>query len=1032
MIRYFSEHPTASNLLMVGILALGLNALPHLQRDTFPVTPATEVEIRVSYPGATPVEVEEAICLRLEDALDSVSGMQEFRCDARENLALATTKRRESADMGTFYDDVKSQVEAISSFPTKVERPSVVKSERVASVASIAVTGNTDEAGLLAYATALKARLQSDPRIAQVQVNGFSDRSVQIELSRQALQRHGLSLGDVQAALLKQSLDLPAGILQTEDSDWIVRFSEQRRSPRDFENLLLLSGKTGGQVRLGELATIRLVFDRPEEKTYFNGQRAAILNISKTYDQDSLWVREAIEENLARERQIAPRGINLEVSSDTTTNIRSRLKILIENGAQGLILVFLTMWLFFSLRFSFWVAMGLPVSFLGAVFAMDFLGYTLNMMSLVGLLVATGLLMDDSIVIAENIAAQLQAGKNSLEAAVRGAQQVFPGVISSFLTTAMVVGPLAFLGGNMGAVLRYIPAVLLITLGVSLLEAFLILPAHLKHSLPSLRSRPHGRFRMGFESAFNKVRDQVFVRFAAGVARQPYLWLGTVLGLALAAYAAIPSGMLKYQAFPTLESDVIQARVLLPQGTPLKRTEAVVAQLETSLKQLDEEFAPQQPKEQRLVQSISLLYNTNVDAYESGPHLATVSADLLPAGVRSGTVPEILQRWRELTGAVADVVALKFTDKERGIAGKAIDLRLQGNQLEQLKRASLDLQQFLSGYAGVRDLSDDLRPGKPELQVRLKDTAGSFGMSARGIADELRATLNGNTGMEVLLKAEAHDVVVRLSGADRRQLDDLYSVMLKAPDGTLVPLRAVAELEESRGFARIHRVNTLRTVTIQGTLDTDLANARELMAEVKKKFAPRLKAQYPGVKMVSQGQDKESADTGNSLQTNLLIGVVGVFLVLSFQFRNILYPFAVLLALPMGFFGVVVGHLLLGLELTMPSLVGLATLTGVVVNDNILLVARLQSRLKEGAPLAQAIQEAVQDRFRPIMLTSLTTIAGLLPLLSETSTQAQFLIPLVASLVFGLLAATLSSLFVVPAFFSVLEDWGKLRRTASA
>ncbi len=1024
MIRYFSDHPTAANLLMVAILALGLNALPRLQRDTFPLTPATEVEIRAPYPGATPAEVEESVCQRVEEALDSVSGLQELRCDARENLAIATAKRSESTDMGEFYDDVKSQIEAISSFPAKVERPSVAKLERTASVASVAITGATSEAGLLAYASDVKDRLQRDPRIAQVQLSGFSARNLVVEVSQQALQRHELSLSDVQAALVRQSLDLPGGLLATPDGDWIVRFSEQRRTPRELESLLVLSSRNGGQVRLGDLARIHLAFDRPEEKTYFNGQRAAILNIAKTYDQDSLRVRAALEENLVRERQLAPRGMALEISSDTTTNIRSRLRILVENGLQGLALVFLTMWLFFSLRFSFWVAMGLPVSFLGAVFAMDALGYTLNMMTLVGLLVATGLLMDDSIVIAENIAAKLKEGKSSLEAAVEGTRQVFPGVISSFLTTGMIVGPLAFLSGNMGAVLRYIPAVLLITLAVSLIEAFLILPSHLKHSLPSLQQQKLGPLKTRFENGFQAIRDRFFVPLVKRTTGQPYLWIGGVLGLALAAYATLPSGLLKFQAFPTLESDIIQARVLLPQGTPLSRTEALMAQLEESLQALDAEYTPLQPEGQPLIQNISILYNTNVDAYESGPHLATISADLLSAEVRTGSVPDMLERWRELTGDLPDVVFLKFTDKERGVAGKAIDLRLQGNQLEQLKKASLDLQAFLSGYAGVRDLSDDLRPGKPELRIHLKETAGIFGISAKAVADEVRAALSGNTGLEVLLRSESLSVLAQLDAQDRASLDDLYTLSIKAPDGTLVPLQAVAELEEVRGFARIHRVNTLRTVTVQGTLDTEVANAQELMRAVQKKFMPELKKQYPGIKMVSQGQDKESADTGNSLQMNLLIGVVGVFLILGFQFRNLVQPFAVLLALPMAFVGVIVGHLLLGLELTMPSLVGMATLTGVVVNDNILLVTFLKERLGHQVPLLEAAQEAVRDRFRPIVLTSLTTIAGLLPLLSETSTQAQFLIPLVASLAFGLMFATFASLIIVPAFFALLEDWG--------
>ena len=1026
MIRYFGNHPTAANVLMIAIVVLGLVALPKLQRDTFPVIPATEVEIRASYPGATPADIEDAICQRIEDALDSVSGLIEVRCDARENIAISVAKMREGGDMVEFLNDVKSQVEAITSFPARVEKPSVVVLERTASVASIAITGDMSPEGLKAYANKVRDRLKQNPRIAQVVIKGFSDQDVAIQVSAEVLRRYGLSVSDVQGAIERQSLDLPAGTMQTQGGDLIVRFSEQRATPAEFANLIVVSGKTGGRIRLGDVADISTVFDRPEEKTLFNGQRAALLDISKTYDQDSLRVMDAIQESLKRERQLAPRGMNLEISSDVTSNIRDRLRILASNGAQGLVLVFLTMWLFFSFRFSFWVTMGLPVSFLGTVYAMNALGYSLNMMTMVGLLVAIGLLMDDAIVISENVAAHRRRGKSALDAAIDGTRQVMPGVLSSFFTTAMVVGPLALMAGKMGAVLKYLPAVLMITLIVSLVEAFFILPSHLRHSMKDMDAAKRTGFQGWFDEQFTRFRDNFFAPKIAQVIRRPYLSLGVMISLVLVSYATIPAGILKYQAFPNLESDVIQSRILLPQGTPLARTEEVVAHVVEALHRLDDEFSTRQSGDRRMVRNISVLYNSNIDAFESGPHLATVSADLLRAEEREGTVHEMLGRWRALTGTVPDVIALKFTDKERGVAGKAIDLRLQGNNLEVLKKASLDLQAFLGKFRGVADLSDDLRPGKPELNVHMKESAGVFGMTAATIAGEIRAALHGGTQMEVLSNAEAYDITIRLADGDRNSIEDLRYLKIRAADGSLIPLSAVADIEETRGFARIHRVNGQRTITVQGALDTKLANAREIMGMVKKVFVPELKKNYPGIRLASQGEDKDTADTGSSLQTNLLVGLVGIFLILTFQFRNYIQPFAVILAIPMGLIGVVWGHLALGLDLTMPSLVGFATLAGVVVNDNILLVTFVKNRLKEGVGVVEATQEAARDRFRPIMITSLTTIAGLLPLLTETSTQAQLLIPLVASLAFGLLTATLSSLFLVPTFFVILDDLGLL------
>lgn len=1032
MLRYFAQHPTAANLLMAAVLILGFSALPQLQRDTFPTIPATEVQVQVSYPGATPAEVEDAICQRIEESLESVTDLVEVRCDARENVAIATVEMRENADLGTFYDDVKSQVEAISSFPDEAKTPSVVKLERTAVVASIAITGNMDERMLKAYAEQVKDRIKRDGRIAQVIVKGFSDQNIVVEVPVGALRRYGLSIADVTAAIERQSLDMPAGVMQTQDGDWIVRFTGQRRVVNDFKSLVVTSSTQGGRVYLGDIASIGMEFDAPEEKILFNGARAALLEVSKTEDQDALRVMTAIQDNLVRERASAPRGIEFAISQDTTSNVRDRLRLLLENGAMGLVLVFLVMWGFFSLRFSFWVAMGLPVSFLGTIFAMNALGYTINMITMVALLVAIGLLMDDAIVISENIAAKARKGKKALDAVVDGTREVMPGVLASFITTILIVGPLGLMAGKMGAVLKYMPIILVITLAVSLVEAFWILPAHLKHAVDEAHGDDRNRVQRWIDVKFNHLRDEVLGPWVDLAIQRPYLTVGTLLGIVMVSAATIPAGMLKFQAFPSLESDTIEARILLPQGTPLSRTEEVVAQVSQALAQVDDEFSELQSAEQRLVRNTTIQYNTNIDAYESGPHIATVSADLLRAENRSGKITDMLLRWRDLTGEVPDVIAFKFTDKERGIAGKAIDVRLQGQDLEQLKKASLDLQAWLRSFKGVLDLNDDLRPGKPEYQIALKDSAGSFGVTSSAVAQEVRAAVQGSTSLEIAAGDETYDVVVRAARRDLNGLPDLQDLSVTSSAGRQVPLFTVADIEETRGYARINRVNGTRTVTVQGKLNTEIANAQQLMGALKKQFLPTLNEKYPGVRLASQGEDKETAKTGGSLQTFFIIGLIGIFLVLAFQFKSYIQPVAVLLSIPMAVIGAIWGHIFLGHDLTMPSLVGLATLSGIVVNDNILLVAFIKARLAEGEDVAHAARHAARDRFRAIMLTSLTTMAGLLPLLLETSTQAMFLIPLVVSLVFGLLSATVLALFMVPSVFMILNDFGLLKAHKSA
>lgn len=1031
MIRYFARHPTAANLLMAALIVLGLTALPELQRDSFPVTPPTEVEARIAYPGATPAEVEDVICQRGENALDTVSHLKEVRCDAREGMAILTVEMEESADIEAFHNDLKTQIEAITTFPEQVEAPAIEVLERIAVVAGVMITGDMSPRSLKAYAETVKTRIKRDRRIAQISLLGFSEQDIVIEIPAEVQHRYGLGIADIKAAIERQSVDLPAGIVETRDRDLIVRFVEQRRSPAEFADLVVVSGESGGLVRLGEIARIHTVFDKPEERIFFNGKRAAFLEISKTYTQDSLRVMDAIQENLARERALAPRGVQLDISQDVTTNIRDRLRILLENGAQGLALVFLTMWLFFSLRYSFWVSMGLPVSFLGAIFFMSLLGYSINMMTMVALLVAIGLLMDDAIVISENIYAHIRRGGKALEAAVEGTRQVLPGVLSSFLTTVIIVTPLAFIQGKIGMVLKYIPAVLVIALAVSLIEAFLILPAHLYHSMHKLAHEKRSALHQWFDNRFERFRDHLFAPLLKRAVYQPYRTLGLILALVLVSFAAIPSGLLKYRALPELESDVIQARVLLPQGTPLSRTETVVERLVAALREVDDDFSSRQRDEERLVRNVSVLYNTNVDAKESGPHLATVSADLLRAEKRVGTIPDILAEWRARVGDVPDVLFIKFTDNERGVAGKAIDIRLHGDRLEMLKQASLDLQDWLAGFHGVLDLSDDLRSGKPEYRIHLKQAAGPLGLTARAVADEVRSAVHGSTQIDVQIGSDAYDVVVRQNRHYLTQIENLYYLPMRTPSGQLIALSAVAEIQATRGYSRIHRVNGQRTVTVQGTLDTTVVNAKELMGITKKRFLPELQEKYPGIRVSFVGQEKESATTGASLETNLLIGLIGVFIILSFQFRSYLQPLAVLLAIPLSLIGVVWGHLLMGLDLSMPSLVGLATLIGIVVNDSILLVAFIKEEHGRGSTMVDAVQNAARDRFRAVILTSLTTIVGLLPLLLETSTQAQFLIPLVASLAFGLFTATLLSLFLIPACFAVFEDLGWYRASTA-
>jgi len=1022
MIEFFVRHSTGANLLMALMAIIGLSALPDLQRETFPDFAAEKLEIRLVYPGASTEDVEEAICQRVEDALDSISEVEEVVCVAREGLGSIVVEMIEDSDMARFMDEVKSEVEAIDDFPEQVELPVINELGRTDNVVAVAITGPMSVSDLKAYAEQIKQRMQQAPEISQVDVLGFSDHQLRIEVSAQAMRGYGVSMSDVANAVKRQGIDLPAGTLQTHDQELLLRFADVRRSPEELAALVVVSASSGAEIRLGDIAQISDRFELDEQKTLFNGRRAAVLQVIKTKQQDSLVVMASVSHFLEAERQRAPPDVKFTVTQDRSSIVSDRLNLLLRNGGQGLILVFLTMWLFFQLRFAFWVAMGLPVSFLGALFIMGMLGLTINMITMVALLIAIGLLMDDAIVISENIAAHLRKGKPPVQAAIDGTRQVAPGVISSFLTTVAVFGPLAFLSGHMGNVLKFIPMVLCLVLVVSLIEAFMILPHHLAHSLKQ-QDKKVSRFRQRFDEQLDHFRQHKLGWAVDFAVHQRYWFVGGVIALFLLSMGMVVSGKLKFQVFPSIEGDIIEARVLLPQGTPLWRTESVVQQITDGLKEVDDLFSPHQPDGQRLIQNIQVRYSTNQDAGESGPHLATVTADLITAEERRGRLDDIISHWRHNVGEIPDLIALNYKEPVIGPGGIPLEIRLYGSSLTELKQASIDLQRWLGRYQGVFDLSDDLRPGKPELRMRLREGALALGLDAATIANQLRAAFFGVTASEILVEGEAYEIDVRLARADQSTLTDLEAFRIVTPKGDQVPLSTLVHIESDRGFSRIKRVDGVRTVTVTGDLDSRIANAQEIINHTRQFFLPDLLQHYPDVKVGIEGQSKESSKTGSSMMRSFAIGLVCVFILLSFQFRSYLEPLVVMFVIPLSLIGVIWGHLLMGVALSMPGIIGFASLAGIVVNDSILLVEFLKQQVRKGHSTVEAAKIASRSRFRAVMLTSITTIAGLFPLLLEKSMQAQILIPLAISIIFGLLATTLLVLLVVPALFSILDDF---------
>ncbi|NCF36121.1 MAG: AcrB/AcrD/AcrF family protein [Gammaproteobacteria bacterium] len=1021
MIRYFASHPTVANILMFIIVVLGITALPGLNKETFPEIDLYKVQVTVSYPGASASEVEEGICNRLEDATDGISFLEERSCEARDNVGIMVLEMQEVGNLQQFLDDVNSAVDSITDFPDDAEEPLIDELGRTSAVVSVAISAEMSPSELKALAEYYRDRLLALPEVPMVDVSGFSTHELSVRVKAETLRRYRLSVQDIASLIQQQAVDLPAGILEADLRSYQIRVENERRSVDELADLVVLNDAKGGRLRLGDIATIVDEFTDEEVRVELDGRPAALLQVKKNTGDDTLTVYNAVQDFVDTENARLPPSTRLVITQDTASIVSDRLQLLTRNGLQGLLLATLSLFLFFSWRYTFWVALGLPISFIGGLMLMNLFGITINMISMVALLMAIGILMDDAIVISESIENEHRSGKPPLRAAVDGIEKVSRGVLSSFATSALLFGSLLLLKGHMGQVLGVLPVVLLSVLTISLVEAFLILPHHLVHSLQRHAAEQRPNWRHRFEQKFEALRAGVG-DVADLAIRYRYLTLGTAIGLFVITVSLFPAGLIKFKAFPDLEGNVLEARIIMPQGTPFDRTEAVVSRLIASLREAERQLSPEDEGE--LIRHVQVFYSHNADAGEVGAHLATISLDLLDSERRKTSLNELRRLWLETTGSIADAVSVQFKEPVLGPAGQAIAIRLQHDDLQQLSNASWELQTWLNGYPGVSNVMDDLRLGKPQFTVSLLPGSLVSGLNAQQLAQQLRAAYQGIKVDEVYRGREAYEINVRLDTDRDRALSDFEQLSLFNNQGVDIPLSAIASVTEKREFSRILRINHQRTVTISGDIDPDIANTNEVIGDTRERFLYDLQQRYPGMFISLEGEVKNSRETNQSILTGFALGVFGVYFLLAFQFRNYREPLVVLMNIPLALIGVVWGHKLMGLDITMPSMIGFVSLAGIVVNDSILLVEFVKRRSLEGMVLHDAAGQAVRDRFRAIFLTSVTTIAGMLPLLSETSLQAQVLIPLVASVVFGMISSTFLLLLVLPAAYAIMEDLG--------
>lgn len=1056
---WFARNGVAANLLMLSILAGGLMTAFSLKMEVFPEFEADLITVSVNYLGAAPEEVEEAVCVRIEEAIQDLEGIKKLSATASEGVGTVTIEVRSGYDTRKLMDDVKTRVDAIDTFPEETEKPVIQEILFRRQVINIAIAGDTDEATLKTLAENIREDLLARPGISQVTLASARPYEISIEVSEDALRRYGLTFDEVTQAVRQSSLDLPGGSVKTEGGEILLRSKGQAYRGPEFASIVLRSRPDGTRLLLGDVARVVDGFAETDQWARFDGKPVVLLQIFRVGDERVLDIANTVKMYVQEKQKTLPDGISLTTWWDQSRIFRDRLNLMLKNGTAGLILVFLSLALFLRIRLAFWVALGILISFLGTFWMMPFVDMSINMISLFAFIVVLGIVVDDAIVVGENIYVHQMREKNPLKAAISGVQEVSKPVIFAVLTTVAAFSPLLSVEGVMGKFIAAVPTIVILMLAFSLVESLLILPAHLRHGQPEASAPPSGGFfiirqiRSGFAQVGRGIwRVQDFMtlhlrRFIENIYAPLLEWalewryLAVAIGVGVMALTVgiIGAGWIKFDFMPPVPGDNVVAALTMPQGTPAEATGAVIRRIEESALQLQKELREEARRKypdddpeviRHIMASVGEQPFSAFQRQMSGAagaslaaaHLGEVNLELAPSEVRSISSTEIANRWRELVGPVADAVELTFSGSLFN-TGEPINIQLASRDYHQLQAAATELRRKLADYPGVFDISDSYRGGKKEIKLDVTPQAEAVGVSLADLARQVRQAFYGAEAQRIQRGRDDIRVMVRYPEAERRSLGELENMRIRLPNGAEVPFSYAAHTEFGRGYASIRRVDRQRVINVTADVDNAVANANEILNDVTNTYLPVLMAKYPGLSYSLEGEQRQQMESLGSLGRGFAFALLMIYVLLAIPFKSYIQPVIVMSAIPFGLVGAVWGHILMGLSLTFLSMFGIVALAGVVVNDSLVLVDFINRGRESGEPLEKIIRIAGIARFRAVLLTSLTTFAGLSPLLLEKSLQAQFLIPMAVSLGFGVVFATVITLMLVPVGYRILEDF---------
>lgn len=1020
-VAFMARNGVAANLLMMFFLIAGIISYQTIVQEIFADTSLETVQVSVVYPGATPSEVEESVVQKIEEAVKAVEGVKDITATASEGVGSVAIEMELGTDMARALDDVKGEVDQIQTFPADAEEPNIRELTSRESVMRIGIFGDVSERVLKETAYQLEDALSSLDDVSYVETSAVREYEISIEVPQSTLQSLGLSLNSISRTIASSSLDSPAGTIKAQNEEVRVRTLGQNYNQQNFEDIVVVSTANGALVELGQIANVKDGFEDADLVTSLNGKPVAFVEVFRTSDERVLDITAAVRQHL--EEKFAPglaEGLNYSIWRDDSEFLNDRLSLLLKNAAIGLTLVLIALTLFLDIRLAMWTAIGISTAFIGAILLLDLAGSSINMFSLFGFILALGLVVDDAIVVGENIHAQRGLGRTGLGAAISGTQRVTVPVIFAVLTTVAAFSPLFAISGVIGKILADIPLVVIAVLALSLVECLLILPYHLSHLPPP--GTPTNNPITGFFDRVQKKVDQYLQAFIDGPLDQtmkfclkaPFVILAGAVALMIFFASLIPAGIIKVGFFPSIESDIVTANLEMPAGTTSARTAELIAMIErVGREQLDEFDAPGEVR--------GIYSSVGESPPVSGPggtlnnlasNLGYVQVSLVAGGDRKIAVRALEDAWRDAVGPVPEAKSLVFSADLFSV-GAPVSIELSDPDFEIVEQASERLITELAEFNGVFDIESDQDAGLQEIQLRLKPAARSLGVTLQDVALQVRAAFFGDEALRVQRGREDVRVYIRLPEEERNSIADVERFRVRVPGGE-VALGSIAEVEFGEAPSVIRRTDGRRVTTVTADLNTDIVTGQEIAQRVNEDIMPRLQADYPQLQYTFGGEQEEQEESFGDLGIAFLLALMMIYVLLAIPFKSYIQPFIIMAVIPFGIIGALIGHIILDIQLVILSMFGIIALSGVIVNGSLVLIDFVNENLKNGMPIEEAVIAATKSRFRPIMLTSVTTFLGVAPITFETSIQAQFLIPMAASLGFGVLFGTVILQVLIP------------------